>query len=311
MTTMDAKGVLSEDLPLSLGVYGTAGDPGANRYFDGAGVILALGNSFAQNATFGFREGLYANKTLMHINIDKNEIGKVYEADYGMVSDIKPAIVGIMEALSQQVDTVEPKEIAKEKWYDMPIDYTGDKVHPGKLVKLISKNLPGNSIVLGDAGAHMLWLNCYLQLARDQRYQNPGSFGPMASHTNGAIGVKCANPDKHVVAAVGDGCYLMAGFELLTAVQYNIPVMWVIFDNGEFNVIKKFLINMYGEHAYMQFQNPDYVAYAQACGAQGYRVERLDDFEAIFRKALASNQPTLIDVVVESEVYPPFRLGRV
>ena len=311
MTTMDAKGVLPEDHPLSLGVYGTSGDPGANRYFDDASLVLALGNSFAQNATFGFRPDLYDEKTLMHINIDPNEIDKVYEADYSMVSDIKPAMIGITEVLSRQVGSIEAKEIRNQKWHDTPIDYAGGKIHPGELVKVISKNLPENSIVLGDAGSHMLWLNCYLNLSENQRYQNPGSFGPMASHTNGSIGVKCANPDKHVVAAVGDGCYLMAGFELLTAVQYDIPVVWVIFNNGEFNVIKKFLINMYGEHAYMQFQNPDYVAYAQACGAQGYRVERLDDFEGIFRKALTSNRPALIDVVVESEVYPPFALGKV
>jgi acetolactate synthase-1/2/3 large subunit len=311
ITTMDAKGVLPEDHPLSLGVYGTAGDAGANKYFDNASLILALGNSFAQNATFGFKADLYDNKTLMHINIDKNEIGKVYEPDYGMVSDIKPAVVGIMEALSQQIDAVEPKEIKKEKWFDTPIDYAGNKVHPGEMVKLLAKNLPENSIVLGDAGAHMLWLNCYLHLPKNQRYQNPGSFGPMASHTNGAIGVKCANPDKYVISGSGDGCYLMAGFELLTAVQYNIPVIWIIFNNGEFNVIKKFLLNIYGEHAYMQFQNPDYVAYAKACGAQGYRVEKLGDFEAVFNKALQSNRPTLIDVVIESEVYPPFGLSKV
>jgi acetolactate synthase-1/2/3 large subunit len=311
MTTMDAKGVLPEDHPLSLGIFGTSGDPGANKYFDGASLILAVGNSFAQNATFGFKADLYDGKTLMQINVDKNEIDKVYKADYSLISDVKPAIVDIMEALSRQVGAVEPKIMEKDKWYDRPVDYTGDKVHPGELVKLISKLLPENSIVLGDAGAHMLWLNCYLNLAKNQRYQNPGSFGPMASHTNGAIGVKCANPDKYVFAGVGDGCYLMAGFELLTAVQYDIPVVWVIFNNGEFNVIKKFLINLYGEHAYMQFQNPDYVAYAKACGAQGYRVEKLEDFEEAFTKALASNKPALIDVVVESEVYPPFGLSRV
>ncbi|MBN1886893.1 MAG: thiamine pyrophosphate-binding protein [Thermoflexales bacterium] len=311
MTTMDAKGILPEDHPLSLGVYGTAGDPGARRYFDGASLILALGNSFAENATFAFKPDLYQNKTLMHVNIDGNEIGKVYEADFGMVSDVKLAVAGIMRALAGQVGAVEPRQIDKEKWHDMPIDYGGAKVHPGEMVKLISRNLPENSIVLGDAGSHMLWLNCYLQLTKNQRYQNPGSFGPMASHTNGAIGVKCAHPDKHVIAGVGDGCYLMAGFELLTAVQYNIPVVWVIFNNGEFNVIKKFLINMYGEHAFMQFGNPDYVAYAKACGAEGHRVEKLEDFEPAFVTALKSNRPTLIDVAVESEVYPPFSLARV
>ena len=103
----------------------------------------------------------------------------------------------------------------------------------------------------------------------------------------------------------------MAGFELLTAVQYDIPVVWIIFNNGEFNVIKKFLLNMFGDQAYMQFDNPDYVMYAKSCGVQGYRVEKLEDFEKVFKKTLGSNKPALIDVVVESEIYPPFGLGKV
>ncbi|MFP4365201.1 MAG: thiamine pyrophosphate-dependent enzyme, partial [Spirochaetia bacterium] len=167
------------------------------------------------------------------------------------------------------------------------------------------------AIVLGDAGAHMLWLNCYLNLTKDQRYQNPGSFGPMASHVNGSIGVKCANPDKVVVSGCGDGGYLMAGFELLTAVQYNIPVIWVIFNNGEFNVIKKFLLNMFGTHAYMEFNNPDYVKYADACNTLGYKVNTIEEFREAFQKALDLNKPVLIDASVESEVYPPFALGKV
>jgi acetolactate synthase-1/2/3 large subunit len=133
----------------------------------------------------------------------------------------------------------------------------------------------------------------------------------MASHTNGALGVKCAHPDKHVICGCGDGCYLMAGFELLTAVQYDIPVIWIIFNNGEFNVIKKFLINMYGRHAYMQFQNPDYVAYAEACGARGYRADDLQAFETAFREALSLNQPVIIDARIEADIYPPFALSKV
>ena len=164
---------------------------------------------------------------------------------------------------------------------------------------------------MGDAGSHMLWLNAYMQLNGNQRYQNPGSFGPMASHTNGCIGVKCANPDKVVIAGVGDGCFQMAGFELMTAVQYDIPVVWVIFDNNEFNIIKKFLLNMYNDEAYMQFDNPDFVKYAEACAARGYRVEKIEDFVPTLKEAIALNKPCVIDVLVDSEVYPPFNLGKV
>lgn len=179
------------------------------------------------------------------------------------------------------------------------------------MVRQLSDNLPENAIVMGDAGSHMLWLSSYLQLNKNQRYQNPGSFGPMASHTNGAIGVKCANPDKVVIAGVGDGCYQMAGFELMTAVQYNIPVIWIIFNNNEFNIIKKFLLNMYNDEAFMTFDNPDFVKYAESCGAKGFRVNKLDEFVPALKEAIALNKPCIIDVLVDNEQYPPFNLGKV
>lgn len=309
--TMDAKGIIPENHPLCLGVYGTSGDPGANKYFDASKIVLAIGNSFAQNATFAFKADLFKGKTLIHVNIDPHEIGKVYKPDFALLSDAKPAILALNSALASLVGTIGPKTVMAEKWFDLPVQSPGKKIHPAELVRAISRNLPENAIIMGDAGSHMLWLNCYLKLERHQLYQNPGSFGPMASHVNGVIGVKCAHPDRTVVCGCGDGAYQMAGFELMTAIQYNIPVVWVIFNNGEFNVIKKFLLNMFGDQAFMQFDNPDFVKYSEACKAFGARVEKLEDFDATFQKALACGKAALIDVVVESEVYPPFGLGRV
>lgn len=325
LTTMDAKGSLPEDHALSCGVFGASGDPGANECFTSAGAVLALGNSFAQNATFGFKPDLFAGKILFHVNIDAAEIDKVYRADHRLVSDLCPAIDGLHERLTGRGLPSQPTPPPGRKHADLPLPPASDhphpasdrgqpaarRMHPAELVKTLSRCLPPRAIVLGDAGSHMLWLNCYLKLTQGQIYQNPGSFGPMASHVNGALGAKCAHPERTVVCGCGDGAYLMAGFELLTAVQYEIPVVWVIFNNGEFNIIKRLLMNSFGAHAHMTFTNPDYVLYARACGAQGYRVTNPAEFETAFRAALASNRPTLIDAVVESEVYPPFALSRV
>jgi acetolactate synthase-1/2/3 large subunit len=310
-TTMDGKGILPEDHPLSLGVYGTVGDEGANQYFDQATFVIAVGNSFAHNATFRFRPDLFDNKRLMHINIDRDEINKVFQADYAVIADAKLAVAAILEALDGAPGRSLSSPPPHLKWHDAPIEYTGPKIHPGELVKRLSAHLPPRALVMGDAGEHMLWLNCYLSLTQGQNYQNPGSFGPMAAHVNGAIGAKCAQPDRLVVSACGDGGYLMGGFELLTAVEHDIPVVWVIFDNGEFNSIKFFLTNLFGEAPYMQFRNPDYVAYAHACGADGYRVETADDFERAFVEAIGLNKPVLIDAVVESEVYAPYRMAHI
>lgn len=310
--TMDAKGFLPENHPLCLGMYGTSGDKAANTYFDGADVVLAMGNSFAQNATFSFKPDLFQGKQLIHINIDPAEVNKVYQADIPVVSDVKPALQTLLELMEEQnIPEQSVPVLPQGHYYEEPEHRDAKRIFPGDIVRLLSDNLPENAIVMGDAGSHMLWLSCYLKLSKNQRYQNPGSFGPMASHTNGCIGVKCANPDKVVIAGVGDGCYQMAGFELMTAVQYNIPVIWIVFNNSEFNIIKKFLLNMYNDEAYMQFDNPDFVKYAEACGAKGYRVEKLDEFVPALQEAIALNKPCIIDVLVDSDVYPPFSLGKV
>lgn len=306
MTTMDGKGLLPEDHPLSLGTTGVSGDLGAKKALKEADVVLAMGNSFAKWSTWRFKEGLYDEKILMHINIDKHEIGKVYQPDYSMVSDVKPAIAGITEALSKRISTVDKAKPVIDKFAPEKIEYTGNKIHAGQLAQEISRLLPENSIVLGDAGGHMLWLHAYLQLNKGQNYQNPGSFGPMASHVNAAIGMQCANPDRRVIAAVGDGDYQMGGFELMTAVENKIPVIWIIFNNSEFNIIKMFQLRVREAEVFNRFLNPDFAAYAKVCGARGYRVEQLSDFAGAFEEALAADEPAVIDVIVNPDIYPPF-----
>ncbi len=305
-TTMDAKGVLPENHPLSLGVFGVSGDPGALAYFAQTDVLLAMGNSFAQNATFGFRPALLDGKVLMHVNIDAQEIGKVYPAAWALVSDVKAALAAITPELKRCVSHVEALTIVQHKFHGETIHYSGSKIHPGQLVQVLSDYLPADSIVLGDAGSHMLWLNCYLKLDRGQNFQNPGSFGPMGTHVNGAMGVRIANPGRPVIVGCGDGAYLMAGFELLTAVEHRLPIIWIIFNNSEFNIVKYFQRKLHGEEAYVSFRNPDYVAYAEACGAKGYRVDRLEEFAAVFEKALALAAPVIIDALVDPEVFAPY-----
>jgi acetolactate synthase I/II/III large subunit len=308
VTTLDGKGIIAEDHPLGLGVFGDSGHASAAKAFIHADLVLAVGNSFAQHATFDFHNGLFKNKTLIHINISQAEINKVYPADCGIVSDAKPAIVSLTNELASSVGAVDAVEVEKDRHLSSPIlDLEPDRIHPGQMARSLSKLLPKDSIVLADAGAHLAWLAYYLQLSEGQHYHKPGSFGPMAWAVNGAIGTKCAFPDRTVVVGCGDGGYLLSGFELLTAVQHNIPVIWIIFDDSEFKLIKMFEVATFGETALVEFTNPDYVGYANACGAQGFRVQTLDEFEAAFRSALASGKPTLIDAHITRLAIPHYR----
>ena len=109
-----------------------------------------------------------------------------------------------------------------------------------------------------------------------------------------------------MVVGCGDGCYNLSGFELMTAVEHNLPVIWVIFDDAEFKLIKLYQIAAYQDTGLVEFQNPDYAAYARACGADGYTAENLDEFEAAFDAALASRRPSIIDARITRWAIPHF-----
>lgn len=303
--TMDGKGILPETHPLSLGGVGTAGDPSARAYFAGAKVVVAMGNSFAQHATYLFKPDLFEGKTLMHINIDPAEIGKVYQPDHALVSDVKPAVRSLIAHMSERLRDVARVEIVQDKLFDREVRYEGDRIHPAELCKSISELSPPRSIILGDAGEHLIWLNEYLKLDDGKKYQNPGSFGPMAVSVNAAIGIKCAEPDRPVICGAGDGSYLMGGFELLTAVEHRIPIVWIIFNNAGYGIHRSYFRKNLGPYDHTDFRNPDYVKLANACGATGHRIEKIDEFPEVFKKALASNEPTLIEAVLDPELTPP------
>ena len=304
VTTLDGKGILSEHHPLSVGVFCDSGHKAARKAFLAADLILAVGNSFAQHATFGFRDDLFEDKKLIHVNIDIGEIDKVYKADAAIIADAKPAIAALLARMTGLIDPEPPRAVERHDYSREHITHLIAKIHPGQMAQALSQRLPDNAIVLADAGAHLAWLGYYLELSAGQRFRKPGAFGPMAGHVNGALGVKSAHPDRPVIVGCGDGCYLLSGFELLTAVQYDIPVIWIIFNDNEFKLIKLYQLSRYGETGLVEFENPDYAAYAQACGAKGYRVETLEEFEDALADALALGKPAIIDAHIARLALP-------
>jgi acetolactate synthase-1/2/3 large subunit len=305
-TTMDGKGVIGEDHPLSVGLFCDSGQETAWKAFDDAEVILAIGNSFAQHATFNFRPDLLEGKILVHLNISAGEIDKVYKADGAIIADARPAIAALdreLAALGAPASTWRPK---RHDYAAEGIVQLGGRIHPGKLAQSLSERLPENAIVLADAGAHAAWLAYYLRLTDGQHFRKPGGFGPMAGHINGAIGLKLAHPDRPVVVGCGDGGYLLSGFELMTAVEQRLPIVWIIFNDGEFKLIKLYQLFAYQQTGLVEFKNPDWEAYAAACGANGHRVDSLEDFEAALDAALVADGPTIIDAHITRLALPHY-----
>ncbi|MFE2102899.1 thiamine pyrophosphate-dependent enzyme, partial [Streptomyces sp. NPDC059468] len=238
--------------------------------------------------------------------IAETEFRKAYRPDYALLSDARPAVAALVDALEKRVGEVPPVKVDSQDYEARHVTHLTGKIHPAQLAQAIGRMLPPQGVLLADAGAHLAWLGYYAELEEGQNFRKAGAFGPMAGHVNGAIGLKVAHPERTVVVGCGDGCYSLSGFELMTAVENSIPVIWVIFDDEEFKLIKMFQVATYGESALVEFRNPDFASYARACGADGHRVETLDEFEEAFRAALVSGRPTLIDAKITRWAVPHY-----
>ena len=306
LTTLDGKGVVSESHPLSVGVFCDSGHASAWKAFMNADVVVAIGNAFNQHATFNYWEGLFDGRTLVHINISESEIDKVHKADYALVADAQLAVRAMTEALDAKTGARTPAVVDGRDYESRVITPLPGAIHPARLAQIVGRLLPERGIVLADAGAHLTWLGYYLELESGQHFRKAGEFGPMAGYTNGAIGLQVAHPDRTIVVGCGDGCYSLAGFELMTAVEHELPVIWIIFNDGEFKLIKIYQMTEYFESALVDFRNPDFAAHARACGANGYSVSDEDEFEAAFKDALASGKPCVIDAKITRWAIPHF-----
>ena len=331
VTTMDGQGAIAENHPLCAGLFCDSGQKTAWNAFIKADTILAIGNSFAQHATFDFSNEIgltptngarhpiskrprrltrrkLGQKTLVHINLSEQEINKVYVADAAIIGDASTAV----RALDAELRSLgAPQSSWRPGQHDYATDHLfqlGGNIHPGKLVEALSAGLPDNAMVLADAGTHAAWLAYFLRLTGDRRFRKPGGFGPMAGHTNGALGLKLAHPDRPVIVGCGDGCYLMSGFELMTAVEHSIPVIWIIFHDNEFKLIKLYQLSEYHHSGLVEFHNPDWVAYAAACGAVAYRVTTLAEFEQALAAALQANRPVVIDAHITRLALPHYSI---
>ena len=306
VTTLDGKGVIAENHPLCVGVFSESGHSSAWKAFREADVVLAVGNSLNQHATFGLREDLFEDKVLIQVNISAGEIGKHYPVQHAVVSDARPGLAAITDRLATLVGTQPPARVDGQDYEARHIPHVTGAIHPGQLAQAMGRLLPPGGVILADAGAHLAWLGYYLELEAGQNFRKCGTFGPMAGNTNAAIGLKAARPNRTVVVGCGDGCYAMSGFELMTAVENDLPVIWVIFNDAEFKLVRLYQLTNYARTGLVDLAPPDFAAYARACGADGHRVDSIEAFTEAYAAALASRRPTVIDATITRWALPHY-----
>jgi acetolactate synthase-1/2/3 large subunit len=322
-TTLMAKGIFPEDHPLSLGMTGIWGTRVANETARHADVILAVGTGFGEadcsswNPKYTFA---IPPSTVIQIDIDPQEIGKIYPVSVGIVGDAKLTLGELADALraravrpnAARLDSVArgrsewQTELAKEQ------RNAGKPIHPARLLHEIARVAPSDTIFVTDVGWNKNGAGQQLVARRPQSFITSGGMATMGFAPAAAIGAKIGAPDKPVVCLVGDGGFLSVVGALTTAVELGIPVVWVLFNNFCFSTIRT-VGTTYFKNAYAtEFTtpdgapyNPDFVLLARAFGIEAARVVEPDDLPVALTTALAAGTPYLLDVWTRGDVPMP------
>jgi len=317
VTTLMAKGCISENHPLVMGMAGMHGMSYANYMVNEADVIFAVGCRFTDRTT---GSGGFAKKArLIHVDIDPSEIGKNVEVDIAIVGDAKATIKLVLECLRKSHTPKDSspwlKQMAtlKRKYAYQNRD-NGKSIKPPKLMKELRKILPPEAIVTTEVGQHQMWTAAYFKAYHPRTFISSGGLGTMGFGFPAALGAKVAKPDVPVVDIAGDGSFLMNQHELATSVKENIPVTIVIVDNRMLGMVAQWQRALF-DRRYSQVElgdTPDFVKLAEAYGAFGLRAESYDEFRKAMKEALKSNVTTVIDVPIspEEDVTPIFLPGK-
>ena len=229
ITTPSGNGVIYHDFPLILGNYGFASTDAALSYVNDSAVdcLLVLGSSLGECSTNNFNKALTEGKTVIHIDWDKKELGKVYETQVKVNA-------GLAEALPYLIqNTRASKEERVQRGvinHSSPISCTG--VSLKKFMEELPKYMPCDTFYVTDMGEFINYTLKYLEIPEAGDFEVNLNYGAMGNAIGGAIGVQTAYPERNVAVFAGDGCFFMNGMEVLTAAEYELPIIYFIINNA-------------------------------------------------------------------------------
>lgn len=324
-TTLVGKGVFPETHPLSIGTTGIWGARVANDTTRNADVILAVGTAFGEADCSSWRSDHtfdIPGSTLIQIDIDPQEIGKSYPVDIGILGDAKATLAQLAETLGAspraaavveaQAETIAARKAAwREELKDTQLVDT-KPIHPARLLMELSKAAPADAVFVTDVGWNKNGAGQQLEIASPAGFITSGGMATMGYSPGAAVGAKIGAPDRKVLGLVGDGGLMSVLGALTTAVELDIPVLWVLFNNFCYSTIRTvgttYFDNKYGTEFRTpdgELYNPDFQMLAKSFGIASALIEEPDDLEAGIKAALAKDVPFLLEVRTRGDVPMP------
>jgi acetolactate synthase-1/2/3 large subunit len=291
--------------PHYAGDIGIGPNPALAARVRDADVLLVIGERLGEMVTSGYTllEVPQPRQALIHVHPSPDELGHVYQP--------RVAVAATPEAFLVALNASAPR--ANIGWREAAVDanaryeaWRQPRAVPGKVdlwqvVTWLDERLPDDAILTNGAGNYSVWLHRVYRY-RQFRTQLAPYSGSMGYGVPSAIAAKIVHPDRIVVSWNGDGCFLMNGQELATAVQYRLAVVFVVVDNGMYGTIRMHQERHYpGRVSGTDLVNPDFAALARAYGAAGETVTQTSEFAPAFERAVAGGKPALLHVVIDPQ----------
>ena len=324
-TTLVGKGVFPEEHPRSVGTTGIWGARCANDTTRNADVIIAVGTAFGEADCSSWRSEHtfdFSNTKLIQIDIDPQEIGKSYAADIGILGDAKATLAALVDALGPhprlaevtkaQADIVAARKAAWREELKVTQGDNGTPIHPARLLLELSNAAPHDAVFVTDVGWNKNGAGQQLEIPSPAGFVTSGGMATMGFSPAAAVGAKLGAPHRKVLGLVGDGGLMSVLGALTTAVELNIPVLWVVFNNFCYSTIRMvgttYFENSYGTEFTTpdgEQYNPDFQMVAKAFKIESALIESPDDLEAGIKAALAKDVPFLLEVRTRGDLPMP------
>ena len=300
---------------LALGMIGMHGTTYANYAANEADLVIAAGMRFDDRVT-GNPQKFLPNAKIIHIDIDPAEIGKNKLIDVPIVGDLKNVLAELNQKVPKLSHTKWLDEVAKlKKKYSLTFRKTEEDVLiPQEILFEINKLTKGEVIVATDVGQHQMWSAQFIKFNNPYSILTSGGAGTMGFGLPAAIGAQVANPDKKVLAIVGDGGFQMTFQELMMVKEYNLPVKIFIINNSYLGMVRQWQ-ELFNDRRYSSVDlsyNPDFIKIGEAYGIKSIQLKTKKDLKKHLKKILESDEAVLVECIVEKEenVYPMIPAGK-
>ncbi|MBU6424613.1 MAG: thiamine pyrophosphate-binding protein, partial [Chloroflexi bacterium] len=320
------KGVMDMRSRFCLGSTGRNGTYPANAATRNADVILAIGTRFDDRATSSWLPGFTYRippTELIQIDIDPAEIGRNYPVAVPLLGDARTVLRQLLTATEEA-----PRDERREWWerierwrarWSAHLSGAGSSdarpIRPERVVREVREALPDDGVLLADVGVHHNWIVAEFEARRHRSVLQSWGFASMGFGVAGALGAKLAAPDRPVLSVCGDGGFLMTASAVATAVEYGIPVVWLVWNNLGYCSIRDQQRGYFGADRELatsfvraddgELTSVDFATLARSMGAEGARVEAPGDLGGRLRWALGLGRPVVLDVRVDRDVRPP------